>query len=66
MISTAIYSFILQKVLRTRTNVAILTTALIIVLIFLLFIKTLRVVFPEPVIGYVLYSLLTFRIITGG
>ncbi|MDI3502198.1 MAG: putative tricarboxylic transport rane protein [Archaeoglobi archaeon] len=55
VISTFLYSTILQRIFGRKLTEAIAISFVVLVVIYLLFIKILRVVFPEPLIGDILY-----------
>jgi len=55
ILSTFLYSVILQRIFGRKWRDAVLISLGIIVIIYILFIRVLRVVFPEPIIGDIIY-----------
>lgn len=55
ILSTFLYSTILQRIFGRKLRDAVLISLGIVVIIYILFLRVLRVVFPEPIIGDIVY-----------
>jgi len=55
ILSTFLYSTILQRIFGRKLRDAIVISLGVVVIIYVLFIRVLRVVFPEPIIGDIIY-----------